>query len=178
MAAKAYRKAATVEISARFVGNLQWVCPKCGNMHAGARQKIDWRFPTVTCNRCNARFDVGLWFRSPNAELSHVVGWYSNVPAGWTTNIAAQLPPGQVLAGRLVGPIWWICACKRLRRSTPDWQTGKIACPDCKEAHCVGLLLWKAKPGRRRRGRTPLDWILPVWDTEDAKELRNAASRT
>jgi len=164
---KAYRKPATVQIQARFTGNLQWICPLCANMNAGRKEKVDWRGPTAQCSRCEGRFSVGLAFRDAISPFGPLDGWYSTTICGWTANVIDHLPPGRPMTGRLAGTIWWICLCRILHKSVVDWQTGQIACKTCKTCYNVGVVLYKALRGRHPSRRTPLDWTLPVWDVHD-----------
>lgn len=132
-------------------------------MHAGVRQRLNWRNPRVICSACDTFYDIGFHFQSGTGQKPPHNAVFASVPVVWTANTLGSRPPGVPATARAVGVLYWICGCKRLQRSKISLTDAIAACPDCKLCYTVGVILYRTDPHRKRR-RTPLDWILPVWD--------------
>lgn len=163
---KTFRKPAFIEIQARPLGRIQWICPNCTHFNANTHGMIDWRSGRVDCSRCRRVFTVGIAFFSAQQDVPPYNGFYCDIPAGWTTHLVDHFPLGRFNSGRIVGSLAWICPNRHLSKVQIDWDTGKISCPKCDSCYYVSLILYRLKCRSRR---TPLDWVLPIWDTDDVQ---------
>lgn len=152
-----------IEVYARLVSGLEWICPDCGKMNTYT--KIKYRKPRVVCknNACDHVFLIGCIVGEQEA-----VG----VPPWNSVAVSNRAKPGKILNRRVPpdgekmwarprGGVFWLCdQCGAWAYDFPDWKTGKICCKTCRRERGTGLIFYHAPTGSQIGG-SPWDWTPP-----------------
>lgn len=147
----------SVEVYARLRGNLQFQCPKCGNLNSTSPEV--WRRARTACRRCFASYRIGIGFCDIDGSARAM--YMGRFPG----HLANKLNPtgGESLVGRLHGVFDYQCPkCQKPRTVTLDWDRPTITC--CQKTWSIQLLIYNTVPGPAIT--CPLDWI-PLIDPQN-----------
>lgn len=168
----------TVQVHARALGELQWICPKCGCMGIG---KPSWKTGRVRCKACDKSFMVGVMLWKESRLLPPFNGVLAEFPGMKVVNRQETPPKGQILLARFAGTVQWECVqCKTWHGpgTYPDWHTGKVECKTCGVVWYVAPIFYHPHSGLK--AQLPRDWVPPrvedvlVWIEEDEWQLKAA----
>lgn len=156
-----------IELIARPVGKFNWSCPNCGQEYPLAA--VPWRHLDVRCQRCKAKFQMGVGFSVTAGAQSYILGKWNN----FTVN---RLDPiGTAYSGaQLYGNVEFICpACKVPQTEFLDYS-GRLSCKNCAKPYFVSLLLYRLPQKGKIHVKTPADTIvkgLPDVQNEDVQPV-------
>jgi hypothetical protein len=151
-----------VEVYARLVGGIEWVCPACGKINKYT--PVSHRNPKVKCRNegCERSFVVGLMVGQPS-DVGLPPGNCRLVPRAKTlacVNRSAQ-PDTLPAFARISGGVFWLCPrCFHWVYQHPDWDTGVVTCLECEYPQSTGVILHESPTGCLSN-RTPIDWVPP-----------------
>lgn len=154
---KRQHEALPIQIMARPLGHIEWLCPDCGAM-SGSEQ-IAWRRARVACRHCKHKFRIGLNFSTSPFDMPPYNARYMQEWDGGSVN-RLGLRHGKPSVGRLIGRLDWICPnCNTPQAGSIEWNFGEVTCsnPECAYRYWVSLLIYSS--ARRIPITTPHDWI-------------------
>ena len=144
----------TIEVYARPLGSLQFVCPGCGHLNVS---RISWRKARVRCNHCGWKFRIGLGFAAMVTALPPYNARFMGTWNGFTSNCLFDRAMGRPAVGRVTGSVEWNCpSCTTAQTSGLDWETGSVRCVDCQHIYYLALLLYRS--AKSYPAVLPIDW--------------------
>lgn len=155
---------ATVDVYARGIGRLHWLCPACDHIH-GSRG-INWRSARLKCGakiyrtapRCDRTFRLGFSFVKGIDRLPPFNAVYVVLDRLTTNRIG--IPDGTPAVARFAGTLEYRCpTCHTVNRQQLD-PLGTVCCPTC-GPWTIGVIFHRPT-ARTKRLTVPHDWILPA----------------
>lgn len=148
------------EVYARAVGKFFWACPNCAQEYTLGM--FPWRRCDVACQRCKAKFQLGLGFhRTEPWRFSYLMGKWNSYTANRLNPIGTGLDGSAV-----VGLVEWQCpACAIPQKSVPSYDH-QVSCGHCGTPWWVSLLFYRLPPVSRLKLKAPFDSIVLGLDYE------------
>jgi len=148
-----------IQVRARPMGHVQWVCPDCHYIHGKVR--ANWRTGKLVCKHCRRRFFVGLAFTKTLSTLPPFNAVLVESHDGETVNTLGYVPEGSPAIGRINGQVQWQCpTCKYFvdTGQAVRWGNGALTCRQCDDTWLVTLILYRPPTSWRR---VPFDFVPP-----------------
>lgn len=142
-----------VEIYARAVGKIQFTCPNCSQEYP--LQNFNWRRGDTQCQRCHAKFQLGLGFNLEYTTDAYLMGkWNSYTANRWK-------PVGTFIEGtKLHGTVEWQCrACQHSQKNMLSYN-GSLKCEGCAGIYYISVLIYRLPKVSRLKLRAPLDSVV------------------
>lgn len=133
-----------IQVYARPLGWIQYVCPNCGALNAARR--VSWRKARTECSYCSRRYRIGMGFRRTITALPPYNAEYFG---RWTGSAANRLAGdcGAQAIGRLSGSVEWTCPDCGVAQTTTLDRAGGLCCTGCGVQYFTQLLMYKATGG-------------------------------
>lgn len=150
---------AAVELHARALGLVEWVCPHCYRFQ---KTRVNWRRPRHRCtnNACCRVSRFGL--AAQETEYSVAVPWNAQLDE-YRGDAVNKLNPQDAVdwTGAVVGTLeWWCHHCGTRNLASPSAIDGETKCVKCRKSLHWALIIYTAVAGAHLT--TPADWIPPV----------------
>jgi len=160
-----------IEVYARPHGQIQLMCPACGNLNGSFKNQF-WRKAQIQCKRdgCKRKFRIGI-------GITDSEGAYRCLMAGpFKGNVVNKVNPvGSPLMGRVFGALDYECPkCLKAQSTEIPFTSGLIHCINCKYEYFVQLLIYT--PGGYPKLICPFDFTVLFTNADKTTYSSNAVS--